>query len=167
MIKFRLYDKTLDIDLDEWSTETYSNYYDIVHKYALFNETISCLYNSYIQNPNQMGSIFDRIVVAIENDLKIAFLVINYFEDNNKKVLGINPLLVNPKYINKGYGTDVIKTIINQKGKMFGMNPDKLYAGIDINNIPSKSLFEKNGFKVVGKSDDEDFLYYEYEFNHR
>ena len=79
MIKFRLYDKTLDIDLDEWSTETYSNYYDIVHKYALFNETISCLYNSYIQNPNQMGSIFDRIVVAIENDLKIAFLVINYF----------------------------------------------------------------------------------------
>ena len=114
MIKFRLYDKTLDIDLDEWSTETYSNYYDIVHKYALFNETISCLYNSYIQNPNQMGSIFDRIVVAIENDLKIAFLVINYFEDNNKKVLGINPLLVNPKYINKGYGTDVIKTIINQ-----------------------------------------------------
>ena len=165
MIEFRLYDKIQDIDLDEWSKITYSDHYDIVHKYALFNESISRLYNSYIQNPNQMGSIFDRIVVVLENDLKIAFLVINYFEDNNQKVLGINPLLVNPKYINKGYGTKIIKTIINQKGKMFGMNPDKLYAGIDISNIPSKYLFEKNGFKLVGKTNDEDFLYYEYELN--
>ena len=43
------------------------------------------------------------------------------------------------------------------------MLPDKMYAGIDIDNIRCKHLFEKLGFKLVGQTDDNDFLYYELE----
>ena len=43
------------------------------------------------------------------------------------------------------------------------MLPDKMYAGIDVKNIRCKHLFEKLGFKLVGKTDDNDFLYYELE----
>lgn len=167
MLKFRLYDKELDIDLNEWSKKDYSNYQDDVHKFALFNETISQIYNSYIENPNQMGSIFDKVLVVEEDSLKVAVIVVNYFidEKDNKKVLGINPILVNPKLINKGYGKRIIKYLIDIKGKIFDMLPDKMYAGIDVNNIRCKHLFEKLGFKLVGKTDDNDFLYYELEIN--
>ncbi len=165
ILEFRLYDKELDIDLDEWSKKDYSNYYDDVHKFALFNESISQLYNLYIENPDQMDSIFDKVIVVEEESLKVAIIVINYFEDekDNKKVLGINPILVNPKYINKGYGKRIIKYLIDVKGRIFDMLPNKMYAGIDIDNIRCKHLFESLGFRLVGATDEKDFLYYELE----
>lgn len=165
MLKLRIYDKELDIDLDEWSNKDYSNYQNDVYKFALFDETISQIYNSYIENPNQMGSIFDKVIVIEEDSLKGAVIVINYFidEKDNKKVLGINPILVNPKIINKGYGKRIIKYLIDIKGKIFDMLPNKIYAGIDVNNIRCKHLFEKLGFKLVGQTDDNDFLYYEFD----
>ena len=165
MLNFRLYDKKLDIDLEEWSTKEYSEYYNDVHKYALFDESISKLYQWYIDNPDQTGSIFDRIVVVEEEDLKVAIIVINYFESerDNKKVLGINPILINPKYINKGYGRKIIQYLINNKGNIFEMVPDRIYAGIDVGNLRCRHLFESLGFKLVGKTDDNEFLYYELE----
>lgn len=45
------------------------------------------------------------------------------------------------------------------------MTPDKIYIGIDIDNIRCKHLFKKLGFKLVGQTDDNDFLYYELEIN--
>ena len=45
--------------------------------------------------------------------------------------------------------------------KIFDMIPEKMYAGIDIDNIRCKRLFEDLGFKLVGLTDDNDFLYYE------
>ena len=164
MVNFRLYDKELDIDLDEWSNNDYSDYQNEVHKFALFDETISQIYNSYMENPDQMGSIFDQVIVVEEDNLKVAVIVVNYFidEKDNKKVLGINPILVNPKLINQGYGKRIIKYLIDIKGKIFDMLPNKIYAGIDIDNIRCKHLFEKLGFKLVGQTDDNDFLYYEY-----
>lgn len=163
MLNFRLYDKKLDIDLEEWSTKDYSIYYNDVHKYALFNESISKLYQWYIDNSDQTGSIFDKIVVVEEDNLKVAVIVINYFESerDNKIVLGINPILTNPKYINKGYGRKIIKNLIDCKGRIFGMLPDRIYAGIDVTNLRCKHLFENFGFKLIGKTDDNEFLYYE------
>lgn len=165
MLNFRLYNKELDIDLEEWSTKEYSEYYSDVHKYALFDESISKLHQWYIDNPDQTGSIFDRIVVVEEDDLKVAVIVINYFESerDKKKVLGINPILINPKYINKGYGRKIIQYLINNKGRIFGMLPDRIYAGIDVDNLRCKHLFESLCFKLVGKTDDNEFLYYELE----
>ena len=165
MLVFRLYDKKLDIALYEWSKKDYSDYYDDVHKFALFNESISQIYNSYIENPDQMGSIFDKVIVVEDDSLKVAVIVVNYFidEKDNKKVLGINPILVNPKLINKGYGKRIIKYLIDIKGRIFNMLPDKMYVGIDIDNKRCKHLFESMGFELVGQTDDNDFLYYELE----
>lgn len=112
-----------------------------------------------------MGSIFDKVIVVEEYSLKVAVMVINYFMDekDNKKVLGINPILVNPRYINQGYGRKIIKYLMDIKGEIFDMVPDKMYAGIDIDNIRCKHLFESLGFKLVGKAGENDFLYYELE----
>ena len=166
MLKFRLYDKELDIDLNEWSNKDYSDYQEDVHKFSLFDETISQIYNWYIENPDQMGSIFDKVIVVEEGSLKVAVIVVNYFidEKDNKKVLGINPILVNPKLINKGYGKRIVKYLIDIKGRIFDMLPTKIYAGIDVNNIRCKHLFECLEFKLVGQTDDNDFLYYEFHF---
>ena len=165
MLEFRLYNQEQYVDLDEWSNKDYSNYQNDVHKFALFDETISQIYNSYIENPDQMGSIFDKVIVVEEDSLKVAVIVVNYFMDelDNKKVLGINPILVNPKYINKGYGKRIVRYLIDIKGRIFDMIPDKMYAGIDIDNKRCKHLFESMGFELVGQTDDNDFLYYEME----
>ena len=108
MVNFRLYEKELDNDLDEWSNKDYSDYQNDVHKFALFDETITQIYNSCIENPDQMGSIFDKVIVVEEGSLKVAVIIVNYFidEKDNKRVLGINPILVNPKLIDKGYGNN-------------------------------------------------------------
>ena len=166
MLEFRLYNQEQDIDLNEWSNKDYSNYQNDVQKFALFDETISQIYNSYIENPDQMGSIFDKVIVVEEDSLKIAVTVVNYFidEKDNKKVLGINPILVNPKLINKGYGKRIIKYLIDIKGKIFDMLSDKMYAGIDVNNIRCKHLFKKLGFELVGQTNDNEFLYFELHF---
>ena len=163
MFTYRLYDLKLDKDLDEWSKEDYSNYYEQVHSYALFNETISDIYNWYNLHPMEMSNICDKCVVVECDNIKIAFIVINYFEKDNRKVLGINPVVINPKYINKGYGKQIIQYLIDCKGRIFDMNPDRLYAGIDVDNLRCKHLFESVGFKLVGKTDDNEFLYYELE----
>ena len=164
MLEFRLYDKELDIDLDEWSNKDYSDYQNDVHKFALFDETISQIYNSHIENSDQMGSIFDKVIVVEEDSLKVAVIVVNYFidEKDNKKVLGINPILVNPKLINKCYGKRIIKYLIDIKGRVFDMLPDKMYAGIDVTNIRWKYLFECLGFNLVGTTKDNEFLYFEF-----
>ena len=111
-----------------------------------------------------MGSIFDKVIVIEEDSLKVAVIVVNYFidEKDNKKVLGINPILVNPKLINKDYGKRIIKYLIDIEGRIFDMWPDKMYAGIDIDNIRCKHLFESLGFKIAGQTDSNDFLYYEF-----
>ena len=41
------------------------------------------------------------------------------------------------------------------------MLPDRIYAGIDVTNLRCKHLFENFGFKLIGKTDDNEFLYYE------
>lgn len=129
----------------------------------MFDESISKLHQWYIDNPDQTGSIFDRIVVVEEDVLKVDVIVINYFESerDSKKVLGINPILINPKYINKGYGKKIIKYLIDNKGKILEMLPDRIYAGIDVSNSRCRHLFENLEFKLVGKTDDNEFLYYE------
>ena len=43
------------------------------------------------------------------------------------------------------------------------MTPDRIYAGIDYSNLRCKHLFESLGFIVVGKTDDNKFMYYELE----
>ena len=63
------------------------------------------------------------------------------------------------------YSKRIIKYLIDIKGRIFDMFPNKIYAGIDVRNIRCKHLFEKLGFKLVGQTDDNDFLYYELQIN--
>ena len=57
MYSYRLYDLKLDKDLDEWSKKEYSNYYDQIHSFALFNENISQIYEWYSLHPNEMSNM--------------------------------------------------------------------------------------------------------------
>lgn len=160
---FRMYDKTLDLDIDEWGSSSYSTNSYVVNKYALFSEKPSEIYDWYISHVGEMSDIFDKIIVVTDGSIKIAFIVFNYFHDEDgKRVCGINPILVNPKYINQGFGKRIIKEIIERKCEMFDMKPDYIYAGIDNDNLICKRMFEKNGFVSYGKSNDEEFIYYKY-----
>ena len=58
----------------------------------------------------------------------------------------------------------IIKYLIDIKGRIFDMLPNKMYARIEIDNVICRHLFECLEFKLVGQADDNDFLYYELEF---
>ena len=67
------------------------------------------------------------------------------------------------EYINNGYGRKILQHLINCKGKIFDMLPDRIYAGIDVSNERCRHLFMSLGFKQVGQTEDNEFLYYELE----
>ena len=161
---FRLYNNLIDKDIDAWGKSDYSNYSEFVNKYALFGDNISSINEWYKNHPGEISDIFDQIVVVLEKNEKLAVIVFNYFHDEDKNtVLGFNPIIVNPKYMHKGYGKRIISEIIKLKGNILNMEPTFLYAGIDDSNIACKKVFEQNGFKLVGNApNDKNFLYYKF-----
>lgn len=162
---FREYDKSLDNDIDEWGKKEYSEnfIFIIVNKYALFDEKVTEIYEWYCTHIGEMSNIFDKIIVVEENNIKLAIIVFNYYFDQEmKKVAGINPILINPLYINRGLGKKIIREIISLNCDICNMKPDYIYAGIDVGNIPSQKIFVANGFELYGNSSDGLFNYYKY-----
>lgn len=160
---FREYNKSLDNDIDEWGKEEYSYNFSIVNRFALFGKKLSEIYEWYCTHICEMSNIFDKIIVVEENNIKLAIIIFNYYYDQEmKKVAGINPILINPLYINRGLGKKIIREIISLNCNICNMKPDYIYAGIDVDNIPSKKIFEANGFELYGNSDDGLFDYYKY-----
>ena len=160
---FREYDKSLDNDIDEWEKKEYSENFITVNKYALFDEKVSEIYEWYCTHVGEMSNIFDKIIVVEDNNIKLAIIVFNYYFDQEmKKVAGINPILINPSYINRGLGRKIIKEIINLNCDICNMKPDYIYAGIDVGNIPSQKIFVANGFELYGNSSDGLCNYYKY-----
>lgn len=156
-MRFRKYKKRIDSDIDYWG-----NYSEEINKYALFGDTISNIFEWYKEHPGEIGDISNQIVVVLESGMKIAVIVFNYFHnEEDKKVLGFNPIIVNPKYVNKGFGNKIIQKIIKDK-KVLDIDPDALYACVDSNNVVSIKLFESNGFKISKKRTDNffDYMYF-------
>lgn len=75
----------------------------------------------------------------------------------------INPLLVNPKLWGRGYGTEIIRELIDNIDELIPNHSDTIEAGVDIENTPSRRIFEKNGFTLTKIHPEGDFLFYQYQ----
>ena len=64
--------------------------------------------------------------------------------------MAINPLIVNPKHRNKGYGTKIICELINNTSEITGFNSNVFDAAIFPHNKASIKAFEKAGFVSAG-----------------
>ena len=158
-MEWRNYDIKLDKDLDLWISPKFSEFSELINKYAFFNETISSQYKWYQDHPKEIGNIETYFKVVEISNLKIGLVILNYSYFQDKYVIGINPLAINPRYINKGYGTIILNDLIHRLNEIINKPVDQIDAGIDLSNIASIKLFTNLGVKQYGASDDNLFLY--------
>lgn len=163
---WRDYDLHMDKDLDLWVLPSYDTNVQLINRFAFFDEPVSEQFNWYLNNPNEGSNIADFFKVVEIGEETIAFFILNYYTDEKERfVVGINPIVVHPKKINKGYGQKVLREFMENVETIVKGKVDVIYAGIDRKNISSTKIFTKAGFKEVGNApDDEDFIYYEFHF---
>ena len=77
-------------------------------------------------------------------------------------MITINPIIVNPKYRNKGYGTKIIGELINNISEIIGYDSNIFAADSYTENKASIRTFEKNGFALAGIHAGGDFTYWIY-----
>ncbi|HLT64843.1 MAG TPA: GNAT family N-acetyltransferase [Flavobacterium sp.] len=162
-LKWRDYNIDKDKEIDGWILSSYSENADLINSYAFFNESVSEQYNWYMAHPFEMSNIADYFKVVEIDHKPIGLLILNYFKDDKDRlVLGINPIAINPKKINQGFGTSILSDLLINAKKIIGQKVDIFYAGIEEKNIISTKVFKKLGFQEVGRSpDDKEFVYYE------
>jgi len=74
----------------------------------------------------------------------------------------VNPIIVNPKYRNKGYGTKILFELINNIFEITGFEEKVFHAVIFGDNNASIRTFEKVGFVLAGTHIDGDCGYWVY-----
>lgn len=166
-ILWRDYMIEVDKKLDKWIDEEYSENAEYINKYALYNEPISKLYRWYKKHPYEMSNIRTYLKVA-EIDYKVvAFVVINYGMIDNQYVASLNPIVIDPKLMFKGLGTKILINFFENAEEILNTKVDVFDAGIDIDNKVSIHIFEKLGFKEIGRTEDKKFIYYQKENNQK
>lgn len=150
--KWKDYSNIHENELESWMSDK-----DIL-KYAC-NSSFKDDYEYYLNcNEYKLGESFFCKVVT-DNNIILAVLILLGGKDYP---LTINPIIVNPLYHNKGYGSLVIKDLVNNIKTIIPYNYKYLQAGIDINNKASIRVFEKCGFYLHSTHPDGDFLFYRY-----
>lgn len=92
------------------------------------------------------------------NKVNEAFGAFKVFERGTKAFLGMGALILNedlteaeveylllPEFWHRGYGTEIVKNLLEQTGVLDTLQ--QVVATIDPNNIASKKILVRNGFK--------------------
>ncbi|MCC8088506.1 MAG: GNAT family N-acetyltransferase [Rikenellaceae bacterium] len=100
----------------------------------------------------QSGDIYETkqtrfIIETIENKNTIGIIDIFDFDPYHQRA-GIGILIYDRCNRGKGYASDALQAVINYSFDILRLK--QLYATIDVDNLPSKNLFLKCGFKITG-----------------
>ena len=134
--------------LDQWIIDKNS---DIV-KYAMFDYSFT-RYEKILKENKIDGESYITKIVYVDNIL-LGYLALCYFQWNGKNVISINPIVINPKYHNNGYGKLILNDLIKNNKKIINIDVDIFNATISITNISSIKLFESLNFTKKGNVND-------------
>ncbi len=160
----RIVDCSLEIakKLDNWLE------CESIVKHAMFDSTFTKEYLYYVNNESSYREkINDQVKVVILDDVIIAYMVLQYYEYSNIKEVSFNPIVVNPKYHNIGYGKKVLRYVIDNIEEIVKGKVNRLEATISKINDISIKLFTALEFKQTGASDDKTYLYYSLELDQK
>ena len=87
--------------------------------------------------------------IYFKNKIHIGNISLSKISKNQKSLyLGI--FIGNPKYRNKGHGSNSLSILINYLFKETFIR--KIYLGVRKDNIPAVKAYKKNGFKIAQKT---------------
>lgn len=130
--------------LDQWISDKDS---DMV-KFAMFDYSFSS-YDKLLKEDKIDSEIYITKAVYVD-DILLGYLALCYFKENEKNTISINPIVINPKYHNKGYDKLILNDLIKNYKTIINIDVDIFNATISINNIHSLKLFESVHFKKSG-----------------
>ncbi|CCV64195.1 hypothetical protein BN85406180 [Alteracholeplasma palmae J233] len=147
-MKFEISDYNIEIHkyLDKWIDESKYLNARLINKYATYNEPISKTYKYFLDNPYEMANIKSYIKLFISEDVVYGIVVFHYYNEKKKFFLAINPLVVNPEFMNHGIGSKLLRQIVLQAREIAGGHVDIVKADVENANIASMKIFEKMGF---------------------
>ena len=114
--------------------------------------------NFYSYWKNELGADFWCKVVLIKNE-PIAIIAFAKSYDN---VFTIQEFIVSPNNRGKGYGSAILKELLNCSSEIIGQDISIAEAVIYPDNIASQKAFQKAGFIYTGAHPDGDAWYYQY-----
>ncbi|MDE7263958.1 MAG: GNAT family N-acetyltransferase [Anaeroplasmataceae bacterium] len=131
--------KEITSELESWL------YDKKIISYAMFDSTFAEEYEYYQKNTYE-GKIRDLIKVVFLDHILIGYMVLNYYTYDSIYEVGINPIIINPKYQNQGYGKQVLDSCVHEIEEIVDGRVDQIFATIDKSNLASIHLFESVGF---------------------
>ena len=134
--------------LDQWIIDKNSD----ILKYAMFDYSFTS-YEKILKENKIDGESYITKIVYVDNIL-LGYLALCYFQWNGKNVISINPIVINPKYHNNGYGKLILNDLIKNNKKIINIDVDIFNATISITNISSIKLFESLNFTKKGNVND-------------
>ena len=122
---------------------------DEIIEFALFEYNFTDEYNYY--NKTDMLPEIEKynLYAVFDDELLIGYITLVRFKDDKIYGYTINPIVVNPKYQNKGYGKKIISKVIeNIKTNLFD-KASYIESIIDDMNFKSIKMFTACGFKPI------------------
>lgn len=155
------YDLKRHYILDKWIDESEHVNAKLINKYATYNEPISNTYKYFLDNPFDMANIKTFLKVFEHDHEFYGVAVFHYYKEEEKFYLAINPIVINPKFINQGIGTKILKQIVENVRQISGGHVDIIKGDTEESNLASIRILEKSGF-IKDKQND-NFIEYTYD----
>lgn len=85
-----------------------------------------------------------------QEEIPIGFILACLFniERNNPELI-LQYIVLSPEYQSLGYGTVILKELLEKPEKYFLVKPNEIYASIEKDNTASLNLFKKFGFSFT------------------
>lgn len=147
-------------DLDDWTNESKHVNAKLINKYATYNEPISESYQYFLDNPFDMANIKSFIKVFEHNNTPYGIAMFHYYKEEDEYYLAINPIIINPEFINQGLGTKIMKLITLKAKEIAEGQVDIVKGDVEEGNIASIRILEKADFIRGEKKDN--FIEYFY-----
>ncbi|MCL2229321.1 MAG: GNAT family N-acetyltransferase [Firmicutes bacterium] len=128
-----------------------------IDKFAMFNEPLSAQAEWY--QKNKLGKDIDFIKVVLLSEKIVAFLILNKSDGE----VGINPIVVNPRFVDEGHGKKIMQDLITNYSTILNCKVDKFTANISLSNTVSIRFFESLGFKFEKLNEDKNFASYTFD----
>lgn len=102
-----------------------------------FYKSMKIVFNS--KNDIRNNNIHKSMKSIKYNDEIIGYIGFSYYNEDNKKYLGIGNFMIKPKYQSSGHGSKIIKDIINKNKSKY----DEIYCYVDEKNIKAINFYKR------------------------
>lgn len=97
-----------------------------------------------------------KIFVGFNEEGKdVGVAILDHYTDHSvlEKTMSVFHLIVRPDEQGKGYGSEIMRQVVENCEEIFNDNVDEIFTSVDLKNNPSSSVMKKLGLKIVHETE--------------